>query len=154
LAAPSRAEQRNAAVRAELTPLAPGERPASVTVGAVIAAVLFTANVVLFAVGTVSTKSIGATRTGTLTAPAVIYGLLMLVFAAGMWRTRYWAVLGFMVMLLITILAATLALMRASNLLGFVIPLVVIGGAGTLFYKLIRALSRIQMPAEPEREPE
>lgn len=140
----SRSEERNAAVRETLTPLEPGERPAAVTIGALIALGLCAANVLLFAVGA---RSINGARASTLS--FVIYGLAMLGIAGGMWRTRYWAVLGFMVMLLITILVASLALTRASNLLGVLIPTVVIGGGGWLFFKLIRALSRIQAPRHP-----
>ncbi len=147
MAQPSRSEERNAAARAALTPLAPGERPTSVTIGAGIAGALFTANLVLFAAGA---KSIDGARTGTLS--FVIYAILMLTCAAGMWRTRYWAVLVFMVMLLITILVASLSLTRASNLLGFVIPTFIICGGSWLFYKLINALSRIQTPSGPEPE--
>lgn len=81
----------------------------------------------------------------------VLYLVLMSVCTIGLWRMRYWAVLGFMVILLITILEVSLALIRASNLLGVLVPLVVIGGGGWLFFKLVRALSRIQMPSPPER---
>ncbi len=131
-------------MRETLTPLAPGERPVAVTVGALIALALCAANLALFAIGT---KSINGTRASTLN--FVIYALVMLLCAGGMWRTRFWAVLAFMVMLLITILVASLALTRASNLLGVLIPMFVIGGGGWLFFKLIRALSRIQAPKTP-----
>ncbi len=38
--------------------------------------------------------------------------------AYGLWRARYWAVLGFMVLLLLTILEFAVLLIRASNVLG------------------------------------
>ncbi|MGZ3319123.1 MAG: hypothetical protein ACXU95_17770, partial [Isosphaeraceae bacterium] len=64
---------------------------------------------------------------------------------------RYWAVLGFMGLLAIIATIFTLLLLKASNLLGFLIPPVIIVGAGYLFMKLVRALSRIQMPKQPGR---
>jgi hypothetical protein len=73
----------------------------------------------------------------------------MLVCAVGMWRMRYWAVLGFQAILAIVILIFSLYLIRASNLLGFVVAGAIVVGGGFLFYKLVRALSRIQMPKYP-----
>jgi hypothetical protein len=40
-------------------------------------------------------------------------------------------------------------LLKASNLLGFLIPPVFIVGGGFLFWKLVRVLSRMQMPRRP-----
>ena len=45
----------------------------------------------------------------------------MIICAIGMWRLRYWAVLGFQAVLAIVILIFALLLIRASNLLGFVV---------------------------------
>ena len=45
----------------------------------------------------------------------------------------------------------TVASCSASNLLGFIVPIVIIGGGGVLFFKLVRVLSRLQMPAPPAR---
>ena len=68
--------------------------------------------------------------------------------AIGMWRLRYGAVLGFMALLAIVATALLAAsLIEASNVCsGLVVALVVVGGAGYLFFKLVRVLSRIQMP--------
>jgi hypothetical protein len=66
-----------------------------------------------------------------------------------MWQLRYWAVLGFQAILAIVILIFSLYLIRASTVLGLVVALAVLGGAGFLFYKLVRVLSRIQMPKYP-----
>jgi hypothetical protein len=63
-----------------------------------------------------------------------------------MWRKRYWAVLGFQALLGLVILFFALLLVRASNFLGFVIGTTVVVGGGFLFFKLVRVLSRIQMP--------
>ena len=46
-----------------------------------------------------------------------------------------------------------LSLAVASNLEGVVLCVVLLAGAGTLFYKLIRAMARLQMPEPPSRDP-
>ncbi len=139
-----RYEDRNAAVRATLEPLAPGERPRPVTVAATLAALLAIGNLVAYLAG--------AKIAGKHPATGGILGFsgLMLIFAAGMWRMRYWAVLGFMGLLAIVATIFTLLLLKASNLLGFLVPPVIIAGSGYLFTKLVRVLSRIQMPKQPE----
>lgn len=142
---PSRSEQRNAAARAALTPLAPGERPWVITVGAILAALNGLVQLILFAAG-VKLKVAG-TRPNAFS--VIVFAVLMFVCAGGMWQMRYWAVLGFQALLAIVVLTFALVLVRANNLLGFVISLAVVGGGGFLFYKLVRVLSRIQMPKYP-----
>lgn len=136
---------RNAQARAALVPLAPGERPRAVVVAAAIATLLGVGNLIAFAAG----AKIG----GKHPAASGIIGFtgLMLIAGWGMWRLRYWAVLGFMAILAVIMTLLTLLLLRADNLAGFVIPPVIIAGCGYLFMKLVRALSRIQMPRPPER---
>ena len=140
-----RYEARNQAVRATLKPLAPGERPVAVTVGAVLAALLGAGDLIAYLAGDkIAGKHPAATG-------ILGFSALMLICAVGMWRMRYWAVLGFMGLLAIVATIFTLLLLKASNLLGFLIPPVIIVGAGYLFMKLVRALSRIQMPKQPGR---
>ena len=79
----------------------------------------------------------------------IVFSVLMIICALGMWQMRYWAVLGFQAVLAIVILIFALLLIGASNLLGFVVPIVIIGGGGLLFFKLVRVLSRMQMPHRP-----
>ena len=143
--ATSRSEQRNAAVRATLKPLRPGERPWPITVGAVIAALNGLVQLILFLVG-VKLKVAGSRPQAF---SVIVFAALMFVCAAGMWRMKYWAVLGFQALLGIVILTFALVLVRASSVLGAVISLVVVGAGGFLFWKLVRVLSRIQMPKYP-----
>jgi uncharacterized membrane-anchored protein len=75
----------------------------------------------------------------------------MIACAIGMWRLWYGAVLGFMALLAIIVTIFALLLIEASNVLGLVVALAVIAGAGYLFFKLVRVLSRIQMPRYPGR---
>ena len=143
----SRSEARNAAVRATLTPLAPGERPWALKVATLIA--------LLIGVGDLAVVIIeGSFRVGGAhTAPGgvVLFSVLMLVCAWGMWQLRYWAVLGFQAILAFVILFFSLLLTRANNLVAVVAAVAVVGGGGYLFYKLVRVLSRLQMPKPPTR---
>jgi hypothetical protein len=139
-AQPSRSEQRNAEARARLQPLAPGERPGAVTVAAALALLLAIGNIVFLIAGV----KVGGKQ------PAIggvlAFSALMVAAAVGMWRTRYWAVLGFEALLGVSILVAALSLTVASNWEAVVLCLGTIAICGPLFYKLVRAMARIQMP--------
>lgn len=136
-------EERNAEIRAQLQPLAPGERPRAVTIASVVAVAL----AVLVLVGYVAGARVGGR--GTLPG-AIAIAVVLLVAAYGMWHLRYWAVLGFEALLAFQILVAALSLLVASNVWAAILCLAVIGLGGWLFWKLIRAMARIQMP---ERRP-
>ncbi|HKG39645.1 MAG TPA: hypothetical protein VKB25_11695 [Conexibacter sp.] len=132
-------EERNAELRARLEPLAEGERPGAVTVGAVVAAVL----AVLIVVGYLSGARIG--DGGSLPGVLMLSAILLLA-AWGMWHAKYWAVLGFEALLAFQVLVAALSLLVASNVWAAFLCVLVIGLGGWLFWKLIRAMARIQMP--------
>jgi hypothetical protein len=126
--------------REQLKPLRKGERPTAVTVAAVIAALIAASNLIAYAAGLqIEDHEFTA---GEVLPPAV----LMIVMAIGMWYARYWAVLGFQTLLLFLILVVFGALLTASNVLAVVVSLVLIAGAGALFWFLVKALARIQMP--------
>ena len=96
-------------------------------------------------------------RPPAVTAAAVVAiavpSAIMLVAGIGMWRAKYWAVLGFQALLGILICYLALFMVRASNLLGLVVPLAIILPSGYLFWKLVKSLARIQMPENPSRRP-
>jgi len=138
------AAERDAEARAALEPLAPGERPFWVTVAAAVAATLAVATLVLVALDYEVTT--GDSNAGT----GIAQGLVLLLAAWGMWRAKYWAVLGFEVLLGITAVYGFLSLMVASNLWAAALATAVLASSGFLFYKLIRAMARIQMPRRPE----
>lgn len=142
-ARPSRTELRNAEARAALVPLADGERPGAVTAGALVSTVLG----VLVVVGYASGARVGGE--GSLAGALFLAGIF-LVAGYGMWRVRYWAVLGFEALLAFQIVVASLSLMVASNVWAALLCVAVIVLGGWLFWKLIRAMARIQMP---ERRP-
>ncbi|HUE26090.1 MAG TPA: hypothetical protein VMP89_04900 [Solirubrobacteraceae bacterium] len=141
----SRGERKNAAVRATLTPLSPGERPWVITVGALLAALNGLVQLILFAAG-VKLKVAG---TKPQAFSVIVFAVLMFVCAGGMWKMRYWAVLGFQALLAIVVLTFGLVLIRANNILGLAVSLVVVVAGGFLFFKMVRVLSRLQMPKYP-----
>ena len=110
-----------------------------------ISLALVIANVVLLILHV--TVKVGSGRVSA--SQEIPYLVVMSICAYGLWRTRYWAVLGFMVLLLLTVLLASLALVRVTNAGGAAFAVAVIAGGGFLFYKLVRVLSRIQMPRPP-----
>jgi hypothetical protein len=114
-----------------------------VIAGAIVAALLGLANLIAYIAGAkIAGKHPAA-------GGIVIFTILMLTCAIGMWRMWYGAVLAFMALLAIVATIFSLLLLEASNLLGLLVPPVIIGGAGYLFWKLVRSLSRIQMPKYP-----
>ena len=142
---PSRSEAKNAAARAQLEPLEPGERPTAVTVGAVVAGILAVGNIVLYA--------FGVKVSGQKPSVSGIAGptLIMAACCWGMWRAKYWAVLGMEALLGLLIIIFALLLATAENLQSVLIAVAVILAAGTLFWKLVKGMARIQMPERPER---
>jgi hypothetical protein len=143
----SRSEDRNAAIRAGLKPLEPGERPWPITVGAALALLTGAAQLVLFIAGV----KLHVAGTSAKAGSTIVFGVMMFICAAGMWFRKYWAVLGFMAILGITVAYFALALIKASNVVGFAIGIGGVAIGGFLFWKLVRVLSRIQMPQYPGR---
>ena len=137
---PSRTEQRNAQARAKLEPLKAGERPTAVTVAAVVAFALAAGNVIAWLAGfEIDGKPV---KVQTVLGPA----LLMLVTGWGMWRARYWAVLGMEALLALVIVTVLVSAVTVKNVVGVLIILAIILPAGALFWFLIKAMARIQMP--------
>ena len=136
----ARARERDEAARAALRPLEPGERPAPIKAAVALAVVLAIANVALMAAG----YEVDGKKP---VAGALIFAAIMLAAAWGMWNLRYWAVLGFQALLGLSVITASLSLLVASNVEAVVRSLLVIAAAGTLFWFLIRAMARLQMPS-------
>jgi hypothetical protein len=139
-----RSEAKNEAVRAALVPLEEGERPTVVTVAAIVAFALAAGNVIAWAAG----LKVHGSRP--LFATVAFQALLMGSLAWGMWRARYWAVLGMQAILAILIVILAVLLLKASTALTVVIIVGLIVGAGALFWKLVHAMARMQMPEHPE----
>jgi hypothetical protein len=137
----SRAEERNAALRARLEPFGPDERPLALKVSAALAA--------LIAVGNLVAVAAGATVDGKRpVAGAVVIAVLMGAFAVGLWQRRYLAVLAWEALLGVTLVYAALSLMLASNLAAVIVCVGLILVAGPLFWLLVRIMARLQVPHE------
>jgi cation transport ATPase len=146
----ARSEQRNREAREKLEPLKEGERPRIVTIGAVISAII----AVVFWVSTVLAATGHVTVRGSHPSPvaAGVLAVLLTAMAWGMWRARYWAVLGFQAFLALALLSATLGLIQVETVLEAIGTTLVIVIAGGLFYFMIKAMARIQMPERTPRE--
>ena len=74
------------------------------------------------------------------------FSVLLLIAAWGMWRVRYWAVLGMQALLGLLIVILSLVLFTARDVWGALLLLAIILPAGTLFWFMVKAMARIQMP--------
>jgi hypothetical protein len=145
----SRSRAKNDAARAALRPLAPGERPTAVTVGAIAAVAIAAANVIAMIAGWNNLG--GDTDQGRAVAFTVLWSVILLLVAWGMWKSRYWAVLGMQTLLAITLVLASLSLISAGSAGAALILVVIIAATGTLFWFMVKAMARIQMPERPTR---
>jgi steroid 5-alpha reductase family enzyme len=141
----AKAEERNQEAREALQPLAPGERPTVVTIGAVVAGLIAASIVAGYLAGV---KVNGETpRFVQVLAPAMIMG----VMSWGMWKARYWAVLGFQLILVFLIFSAVYGLALQAATVGQVAAtLGLLAVSGSFFFFMVKAMARIQMP---ERRP-
>jgi hypothetical protein len=143
----ARAEQRNQEAREALQPLAEGERPAVVTIGAVVSALIALSIVGGYLAGVEVDGE--APRLPQVLAPALIMGIM----AWGMWHARYWAVLGFQLILVFLIFSAVFGLaVQVSTVPQFAATLGLLAVAGSFFYFMVKAMARIQMPTRLPRE--
>ena len=138
----ARAEERNQLIRDGLEPLAPGERPGAVTAAAIVALVLAGLNLA----ATLAGGSVGGDEA---TPVSFIFTAILVVAAIGMWQAKYWAVLGFQALLTLQLVICFLLFLSAATALDVgptLLLAALIGGGGFLFWKLIRAMARLQMP--------
>ena len=135
-----RSERKNREAREKLEPLAPDERPTVVTISAVIAGVIAVGSPVVYVI----LDAVGASKPPLINIfwPAFLMGMA----SYGMWKARYWAVLGFDVVLVFMMIIATLGLVGAKNIPAALVFIALIAGAGTLFFFMVKAMARIQMP--------
>jgi hypothetical protein len=143
----AKAEVRNQATRESLAPLAPGERPPVVTVGAILSGLIAASILITWAAG-VKVNDAHPSLTAAL-GPALITGVL----AWGMWGARYWAVVCFQAVLVFLIFAAVYALLvEANSVSGFAVTVALLAVSGTLFWLMVKAMARIQMPDRAPRQ--
>jgi hypothetical protein len=145
----ARGRAKDEAARAALTPLGPGERPTAVTVGAAVAGLLAAANLIAVVAGWDGAAG-SDDRARAIAGSLLVTGLLCAV-AWGMWNARYWAVLGMQTLLALTLIASTLGLVTAGSAGAILVLIAIIVLAGTLFWFMVKAMARIQMPERPSR---
>jgi hypothetical protein len=141
-----RYEERNAEARARLEPLEEGERPGAVTVAAVTSTLLAVA---ISVQGVLSIAGVEAGGATTRPVPLLLFAVVLWAMAVGLWRARYWAVLGFQTVLVLMMLASAFGLVLVSSVLQAVGTTLLLLGSAALFYFMIRAMARIQMPSPP-----
>ena len=142
----ARGRAKDEEARRALKPLAPGERPTAVTVGAVVAALLALANLIAVIAGWDGGTDADA---GQALAGSLLVTAVVCVVAVGMWKAKYWAVLGMQTLLAITLVISSLALISATSIVAALVLTAMIAAAGTLFWFLVKAMARIQMPERP-----
>lgn len=133
-----RGAERDAAARAALSPLGEREWPTPLRI-AIAVSVLLAAGVVAGAASIHDLSRHGGSLPG-----AALLAVVLLALAQGMYRRRYWAVLGFEGLLAFQIIVTSLALVVASTLLAAAICLTSVLLGGWLFWKLIRVMGRVQ----------
>jgi hypothetical protein len=143
----ARAEERNREAREALEPLAEGERPLVVTIGAVVAALVAASIVGGYLAG--AQVSGDQPKLAQVAAPALLMGIM----AWGMWRARYWAVLGFQVVLVFLIFSAVFGLaVQAATIVQIIATLGLLAVSGGFFFFMVKAMAQIQMPHRLPRD--
>lgn len=140
----ARSRAKDEAVRRGLEPLAPGERPGVVTVAAIIAFAFAFANVI----ATFAVKGL-TTSQGNPTTVSYLTMAILVLAGVGMLARQYWAVLLFECILGLQIVVLSLAFTRVQKWWLAICMVIAIGLLGYLFWKLIRAMARLQMPPPP-----
>jgi hypothetical protein len=142
----AKAEERNREAREALEPLADGERPTVVTVGAIVAGLIAVSVVIGYTTGVEVNGE--QPKVAQVVPPTVIMGMM----AWGMWHARYWAVLGFQLILVVVLFSAFFGLVVGASSVGQVLgTLALLAVAGTFFFFMVKAMARIQMPTRDPR---
>ena len=146
----ARTEAKNQAAREALEPLEAEERPTVVTVAAVISAALALGTVLAYALGLeVGEVDDFGNETGEAKPsvfPTVVSTAVLSIMAYGLWRARYWAVLGFQTILVLVIVVAVLGLVQVTEVPRALAFAAILALSSALFYRMIKAMARIQMP--------
>ena len=147
----SRSELKNQRVREQLEPLEEGERPFVVTVGAVVSALIAASIVIAWLAGAEVDVGSGEGTERPNAFQVFPPAILFAVMAWGMWRSRYWAVLGFEAIMAIIMVGSFITLIAATSAFKAISAAAVLLGAGALFWFTVKALARIQMPNPHDR---
>lgn len=129
---------RDELARTALQPLGEHERPAALLVAVAVASLLALGVIV----GALTIHDLS--RHGGSLPAGVFLACVLALLALGMYRRRYWAVLGFEALLAFQIIVTSLALVVASTVKAAALCLLAIVLGGWLFWKLVRVMGRIQ----------
>jgi hypothetical protein len=132
----ARSRAKADAIRAQLQPLGPGERPLGLKLAVGLALFIALANLVVAAAG----------GGGQSPLAGVAFAAVMVALATGMWARNYLVILLFQALLAISIIVSALSLAFASNVLGVLLALAVIAACSPVFWLLIRVMARLQVP--------
>ncbi len=121
-----------------LAPLGAHEHPRALAVAIAVCLALATGVIV----GALTVHDLS--RHGGSLPGAIFLAGVLAALAAGMYRRRYWAVLGFEALLAFQVIVTSLALVVAATIKAAAICLVAVGLGGWLFWKLVRVMGRIQ----------
>jgi amino acid transporter len=146
----AKAEERNREAREALVPLYEGERPAVVTVGAAFSALI----ALIFWVSAVIAIFSDAEVNGREPHPLqlALVAVVLTTMAWGMWRSRYWAVLGFQMILVLFLLAGIAGLVGATTIAQVVGTVLLVLVCLAFFLFMVKAMARIQMPSRVPRD--
>jgi ABC-type multidrug transport system permease subunit len=146
----AKAEEKNREAREALHPLYEGERPTVVTVGAVFSALV----ALIFWISTAIALFTDTTVDGRDPHPLqlALTAAVVTAMAWGMWKARYWAVLGFQVVLVIFLLLGIAGLVGATTIPQVIGTLLLVAVCLTFFLFMVKAMARIQMPERLHRE--
>ena len=146
-----RSELRDQQARERLEPLAEGERPLVVTVGATVSLLIAASIVIAWLAGVeVRVGNTDVEREPNLfqvIPPAILFA----VMGVGMLRARYWAVLGFQAIMAIIMIGAAITLVTATSVFQAVSLALVLAIAGALFWFTGKARARIERPSPGDR---
>jgi hypothetical protein len=137
---------RDELARIALEPLRADERPLALLVA--IAVCVLLALAVILGAATIHNLS----RHGGSLPGGAFLAIVLLLLAQGMYRRRYWAVLGFEALLAFQVIVTSLALVVASTIAAAAICVVGVGLGGWLFWKLVRVMGRIQAGEQGPQE--
>lgn len=132
----ARSRAKADAIRAQLRPLGPDERPLGIKLAVALALFVAVANLAGAVAG------VG----GESPAVGVAFALGMTAVAAGLWARVYLVLLLFQALLALSIIVSALSLAVAGNLLAVVLSAVVIGACSPIFWLLVRVMARLQVP--------
>ena len=131
----ARGRARDEAIRAQLTPLGPDERPLGLVLAIVVVLLICGANAILAA-------------TQEHYAYAGLFAVGGLALAGGLWARIYAVVVLVEALLALAIVFAALSLLFASTVLAAAAALAVIAICGPVFWLLIRVMARLQVPQQ------